>query len=239
MKRIILSLAAAVLFLLPAGMASAQSLNAQEQAEVRALVRDYLVNNPDVLEDALDALADRKDAERKVRIETDPRDFSMGPRNAPITIVEFFDYRCPYCHAGMEWMRDIVATRRDVRVVFKELPLLGPASFEAARAAVAAQPQGRYWAFHQALMDFRGELDSDRIDALARQSGIDVARMRRAMDDAAVTAHLEDNRELAIDAGINSTPTFMINGEMVVGLNLPRVETVIREAARNARTAQR
>jgi 2-hydroxychromene-2-carboxylate isomerase len=88
-------------------------------------------------------------------------------------------------------------------------------------------------------MDFRGELDSDRIDALARQSGIDVARMRRAMDSEAVTAHLEDNRELAIDAGINSTPTFMINGEMVVGLNLPRVETVIREAARNARTAQR
>ena len=107
--------------------AAAQSFNAQEQAEIRAIVRDYLVRNPDVLREALDALQERANAERWQRIKSDPRDFAIGPANAPITIVEFFDYRCAYCHAALEWVVDLARTRRDVRVVFKELPILGAA----------------------------------------------------------------------------------------------------------------
>ena len=89
----------ALAFCLFATNAAAQSFNGQEQAEIRAIVRDYLVHNPDVLREALDAVQARANAERRVRIENDRRDFSVGPANAPITIVEFYDYRCPYCHA--------------------------------------------------------------------------------------------------------------------------------------------
>ncbi len=225
------------LFAAPAA-SSAQSFNAQEQAEIRAIVRDYLVRNPDVLREALDALAERTDSERWQRMQSDTRDFSMGPANAPIVIVEFFDYRCPYCHAAMEWVADVTRTRNDVRVVFKEFPILSEASMESARAAIAAMPQGRYWAFHRALMGFTGDLTSERIDQLARQSGIDVPRMRRAMNDPEVTRLLEDNRALAIDLGNTATPLFVINGEQIAGFDRQRLDARLREATREARTGR-
>jgi protein-disulfide isomerase len=225
------------LFATPAA-SSAQTFNAQEQAEIRAIVRDYLVRNPDVLREALDALAERTDTERWQRMKSDPRDFSMGPANAPIVIVEFFDYRCPYCHAAMEWVSDVARTRRDVRVVFKEFPILSEASMEAARAAIAALPQGRYWAFHRALMGFRGDLTSERIDQLARQSGIDVPRMRRAMESPEVTRLLEENRALAVDIGNTATPLFIINGEQVSGFDPQRLDARLREATLEARERQ-
>jgi protein-disulfide isomerase len=202
-------------------------------------VRDYLINNPDVLREALDSLAERTTAERWQRIKADPRDFSIGPANAPIVIVEFFDYRCPYCHSALEWVSDIVRSRNDVRLVLKEFPILSEASMEAARAAIASMPQGRYWQFHQALMGFRGDLTSARIDDLARSSGIDVPRMRRAMDSAEITDLLMDNRGFAIDLDNTATPLFLINGEMVAGFNRPLLEERLREATREVRQAQR
>jgi protein-disulfide isomerase len=235
MRRLAFAFAALVSVLSPG--ASAQSFNAQEQAEMRAIVRDYLVNNPEVLREALDALAARQDADRWRRMTTDSRDFSIGPADAPIVIVEFFDYRCGFCHAALEWVTDITRTRNDVRVVLKEFPILSEESMEASRAAIAAMPQGRYWQFHQALMGFRGDLNSARIDELARQSGIDVARMRRAMAEreADVTQIIQDNRALAIDLNNTATPIFIINGEMVAGFNPPVLDARLREATREAR----
>lgn len=219
--------------------ASAQTFNAQEQAEIRALVRDYLVNNPDVLREALEALEQRVSAERWQAVRSDSRDFSIGPANAPIVIVEFFDYRCGFCHAAMDWVVATLRTRNDVRFVFKELPILSDQSIEAARAQLAAMPQGRYWQFHRALMASRGELDTTRIDQLARESGIDVARMRRAMNDPAVQArindHLGQSRAQAMDYGINGTPGFIINGELISGFDPARLDERVREAAREAR----
>ena len=225
------------LFAAPAA-SSAQTFNAQEQSEIRAIVRDYLVRNPDVLREALDALAERTDSERWQRMKSDPRDFSVGPANAPIVIVEFFDYRCPYCHAALEWIEDIRRTRSDVRIVLKEFPILSEASMEAARANIAAMPQGRYWQFHRALMSFRGDLTSQRIDQLARQSGIDVPRMRRAMESPEVTRLLEENRAMAVDMGANATPLFFINGEQVQGFDAERLDARLREATREVRDRQ-
>jgi protein-disulfide isomerase len=234
MARLLAGLAA--LFSLVLTPALAQSFNAQEQAEMRAIVREYLVNNPDVLREALDALAERTQSERWQRIKSDRRDFSLGPADAPIVIVEFFDYRCGFCHAALEWVTDVSRTRRDVRIVLKEFPILSEQSMEASRAAIAAMPQGRYWAFHQALMGFRGELTTARIDQLARESGIDVVRMRRGMESEAITQLIMDNRAHAIEMENTATPIFLINGEMVAGFNQPLLEQRLREATREART---
>lgn len=231
----------ACLALFAAPVASAQTFNGQEQAEIRAIVRQYLIDNPDVLREALDALAERSSAERWQQIKNDPRDFAIGPADAAVTIVEFYDYRCAYCHAAMQWVLDLARTRRDIRVVFKELPILSDASMEAARAALAARPQGRYLQFHQALMSFPldQEMTTEQIDAIARRSGIDVTRMRRAMNDPEIIAILEQNRAHAVDYNITGTPGFVINGELVPGFNQPLLETRLREAARNSRTASR
>jgi protein-disulfide isomerase len=228
-----------LLCLLLAAPASAQSFNAQEQAEIRAVVRDYLVRNPDVLREALDALEARHTAERWQRLHSDPRDYSLGPADAPIVIVEFFDYRCGYCRAALEWVSDVARQRDDVRVVFKEFPILSPQSMEAARASIAAMPQGRYWRFHQALMEFTGDLSSQRIDTIAREAGIDVARMRRAMASEDITALLEQTRAYAVDLDNTATPLFLINGEMVAGFDRPLLEARLREAARGQRQAPR
>jgi protein-disulfide isomerase len=237
MARLFAALAA--LFALVLTPASAQSFNAQEQAEMRAIVREYLINNPDVLREALDALAERRSADRWRQIKSDSRDFSIGPADAPVVIVEFFDYRCGFCHAALEWVTDVARTRRDVRIVFKEFPILSEESMEASRAAIAAMPQGRYWAFHQALMAFRGELSTARIDQIARDSGIDVARMRRGMESEAITQLIMDNRAHAIEMENTATPLFVINGELVSGFNRPLLEERLREATREARTQGR
>jgi len=230
----------ACLAVFAAPVASAQTFNGQEQAEIRAIVRQYLVDNPDVLREALDALAERTSAERWQEIRNDPRDFSIGPADAAVTIVEFYDYRCAYCHASMQWVLDLSRTRRDIRIVFKELPILSDASMEAARAAIAARPQGRYLQFHQALMSFPLDRDmsSAEIDTLARRSGIDVTRMRRAMNDPQITEILEQNRAHAIDYNITGTPGFVINGELIPGFNRPALENRLREAARERRAAR-
>jgi protein-disulfide isomerase len=206
-------LIAAALILVAAPAATAQSFNAQQQSEIRAIVRDYLVHNPDVLREAVEAMQARETAERVARAEHDPRDFSMGPRNAPITIVEFFDYRCPYCMQALPWVQDVLRTRRDVRFVFKEMPIYalhGQPAVEASQASIAAMPQGRYYQFHQALLSFEGDLTSARIDQIARQSGIDVPRMRRAMGDPHITQLLQENYQLVTDlTGSPATPTFL------------------------------
>ena len=222
-----------------AAPAAAQSFNAQEQAEIRAIVRDYLVRNPEVLKDALGALETRVAAERLVRVENDSRDFSLGPADAPIVIVEFFDYRCSFCHAAAEWVNELARTRRDVRIVFKELPILSPESVEAARAALAAMPQGRYLAFHRALMNFRGDLTSARIDTIARQSGVDVTRMRRAMDAPEIARLLEDNIALARNLEISGTPGFLINGELISGFRREELDARLRQATSEARASRR
>lgn len=229
------------LALFAAPVASAQTFNGQEQAEIRAIVREYLVRNPDVLREALDSLAERNTAERWQQIRNDPHDFAVGPADAAVTVVEFYDYRCTYCHHAMEWVLDLARTRRDLRIVFKELPILGPSSMEASRAALAARPQGRYLQFHQGLMShpLDQELTSADIDTIARRVGIDVTRMRRAMDDPQIMQTLEQNRAHAIDYNINGTPGFVINGELIPGFNQPMLEARIREAARESRTAQR
>ena len=240
MARFVFALVAALFAF--AQPAAAQTFNAQQQSEIRAVVRDYLVRNPDVLQEALDTLASRKNAERVRRAEHDPRDFSIGPANAPITVVEFFDYRCPFCSAALPWVVETVNSRHDVRFVFKELPLPihGPPTIEASRASIAAMPQGRYLQFHRAMLSFQGDLTSARIDQIARESGIDVARMRRNMNNPAVTSLLEDNRGLATDlssADGVGTPTFLVNGRVVVGFrDSAELDQAIRQAAQQPRS---
>lgn len=216
--------------------ASAQPMTAAEKDEVRAIVREVLRTNPELVEEALAELEKRREAARRVKIEGDARDFSIGPRNAPVTIVEFFDYRCPYCHAAMDWVFEVVRRNpQNVRVIFKEFPVLGETSVEASQAVVASIKQGRYLPFHRAVMANRGQLNSAQIDTLARRSGVDVARMRRDMADSAILDHLQANHEVAADSKIDGTPAFLINGTWVRGWDQARADRVLADALRAAK----
>lgn len=216
------------------------SFSREQQADLRAVVRDYLVRDPTVLREALETLAAREHAERETQIVNDPRSFSLGPENAPITIVEYFDYQCPYCHVAYEWVFELARTRRDVRIVFKEYPVLSQESAEAARAAIASLRQGKYQPFHRALMAHRGGMPSDVIDRIAGQAGVDVARMRRDMttDGAAIESILQQNQQHASESGLTGTPAFLINGEWVRGwLGREGMDAKLAEAAERVRVA--
>jgi protein-disulfide isomerase len=196
--------------------------------QVRAIVREYLISNPSVLEEAQAALERKKAAERRAKIERDPRRFVTGPANAKVTIVEFFDYRCPYCHAAHDWVAAKMKARKDVRWVMVEFPILGPNSLEASRAAMASIKQGRYLPFHRALMISKSELSSKDIDAIAKSVGLDVARLRRDMNDPNIMALLQADHDLAAAEKIDGTPAFMINGTWYRGFAPDDMDKALR-----------
>jgi protein-disulfide isomerase len=208
--------------------ATVGGLDSGQQDQVRAIVKEYLVKNPAVLEEAMASLEQKKAADRMQAILHDPRRFTTGPKDAKVTIVEFFDYRCPYCHAARDWTSAQMKSRKDVRWVFVEFPILGPNSLEASRAAVASIKQGKYLQFHEAMMGSSSELATKDIDQIAKSVGIDVARMRRDMDDSAIMALLQEDHELATAENVTGTPAFLINGEWFSGFQPDAMDKALR-----------
>jgi protein-disulfide isomerase len=203
-----------------AGPAAAQALTAAQKEEVRRLVRDYLVQNPEVLEEAQAALEAKRLAELRKKqkelaaaIFADPRIYKVGPASASIQLIEFYDYNCGYCKRSVNWMVHVISKRNDVRVALVDYPILAESSLEASRAALASVRQGKHLQFHQALMGAKGQINSETINAVAKKAGLDVTRMRRDMMDPAIATLLDANRERGAAAGVDGTPTFFINGE--------------------------
>lgn len=227
-KRLLLWLAAPLMAMSMASAAHAQPFTPEQENQIRAVLRDYLIKHPDVLEEAQAALEAKRAAERRVKIENDPRRFVTGPANAPITIVEFFDYRCPYCHAAAQWVEAKMRARKDIRWVFVEFPILGPNSLEASKAAIATMKQGKYFAFHRALYQSQTELTTADIDSIAKSAGVDVPRMRRDMDDPAIMGLLQDDHDIAAAEKINGTPAFMINGVWFTGFQPDEMDKHLR-----------
>jgi protein-disulfide isomerase len=223
---------ALALFMAPAG---AQQLTKPQEDEVRAIVRDYLLKNPEIIEEAMAALELKRASARNAEVANDPRHFSMGPKMAPFTVVEFFDYQCPYCHVAADWVFDTLRTRRDVRVIFVEYPILGPVSVEAAQAAAASIKQGKYEQFHRALMGVKGKMTSKSIDDAARKVGMDVARLRRDMRDPAIEKLFADNLAMGQKWGVSGTPAFMVNGQFTHGADFAELDRMLRPAGGKTR----
>ena len=144
---------------------------------------------------------------------TDPASPVIGSGQADVTIVEFFDYACPYCKAIEPRLETLLKTDRKVRLVLKEFPILTPQSMVATKAALAATKQGTSTpAYHQAMMKLEGKLSEDDIYGLAKQSGLDVARLKRDMQATWITDQIIANLNLARSIRAFQTPTFIVNG---------------------------
>jgi protein-disulfide isomerase len=139
---------------------------------------------------------------------------SRGPDDAAVTIVEFADFECPFCQALAPKLDGIWETRKDsVRFVYKFLPLaMHPHGEIAARAAIAAQAQGKFWEMHRELFASGGRLEESDLRAYAKAAGLDLAQFAADMNSPATTAHIETDRKLAEDLGVKGTPTIFING---------------------------
>lgn len=201
---------------------------ATSRADIEAIVHAYIVEHPEVILEAMETLTAREQADMAKSLASDDRDFSIGPKDAPVTIVEFFDYRCGYCKMSLDW---VIQKANDsdgkIRVVFKELPILSDQSRTAAEAALAAKEQGKYLELHQALMKYPSELSDANIQKIAKGVGLNVTRMEKDMERPEIAAHITDVREAAQKYGANATPSFFINGELIQGFDKKSLETRI------------
>ena len=156
-------------------------------------------------------------------------------RDGDVTIVEFFDYRCPYCRAVAPRLAQLKKEDRGIRYVYKEWPILGPASKVAARAALAAWKQGRYEEFHEALMTYPGQLTEKGVFKTAERVGIDVDRLRQDMEAPEIAQALARTQQLASALGITGTPAFVIGNELVPGaVSLEQLKLFVRRARKGS-----
>jgi protein-disulfide isomerase len=224
--------AAGLLLALGTFAGHAQSISDSQRTEIEKIVREYLIAHPEVLQEAISELEKKQAAaeaakhqaavtESEEQLFHSKRHVVIGNPQGDVTFVEFFDYNCGYCKRAMSDMLTLMQDDSKLKVVLKEFPVLGPGSVEAARVAVAVRMQDKtgkkYLEFHQKLLGSRGQADKARALAVAKEVGLDVARLERDMAGDEVRLSLEESFKLAEKLGLNGTPSYVIGKDVVVG----------------------
>jgi protein-disulfide isomerase len=239
MRLSLLALAAGLALAPPA---LAQGFTPEQRREIVDVLREALRQDPSILRDALMALEqaetrDRASAQRAAIAENaealfrSAEDPVKGNPQGTVTLVEFFDSRCGYCKQMEPAVEQLLRRQKDVRLVLKDLPILGPNSLLASRALLAAQRQGKYAELHEALLKLREEPAEPVLKREAEKLGLDWARLRREMDDPAIARRLEANTRLAGALQIQGTPALVIGETLVPGaVDLATLERLVSEA---------
>ena len=211
--------------------ARADEFTPAQKKEMGAFIRDYLVNNPDVLKDAIEALDKRDKAvaeterEKVVSSQSGPLFSSkyqatVGNPKGSATLVEFFDYNCHFCKGALPDVAKLIKDDSNLKLVLKDYPVLGPGSIEAAKVASAARnqlPGDKFWAFHYKLLGMHGPIGKNEALAVARDLGLDMDKLARDMESPEVKAGLDEVMQLADSLQINGTPSFVVGQDVVVG----------------------
>lgn len=208
--------------------ALAQSLDQQEEERVRQLVRETLLDNPEILMEAMQILQARQQEAQQLRqqsaLDSVKDSFAKGPLTpiggnpeGDVVLVEFFDYQCGYCKRVFPSVQEALKKDGNVKMIFKEFAILGPESVVAARAALAAHKQDRYLDMHNALMGAHGRLSEKKIMGIAKDVGLDVDQLKADMNSPEVTAELANTRQLAEELQLTGTPGFIIGNKIFPG----------------------
>ncbi|MFE0756527.1 DsbA family protein [Inquilinus sp. NPDC058860] len=207
---------------------STPAIDPAQKEAIEQVVRDYIRAHPEIVVEALDAYQAKKDEEERAgqtktltsRAEEIFRSASspvIGNAQGDVTLVEFFDYQCGYCKRAQPDLERLIKADGGLKVVLKEFPILGPASVTAARASLAAQKQGKYLDFHTKMMGLKGQLTDQVIYDTAQQVGLDLDKLKQDMNDPSVVAELRANMDLAEALGVQGTPAFVINDQIIPG----------------------
>lgn len=212
------------------------------QQAVEKVVERYIRSHPEVIEQTLEALQAKREDEERERVRklivtrqadllNDPNSPMSGDLNGDVTVVEFFDYRCGYCKRVAGTVTQLQKDDPRVRIVYKDLPILGEASELAARAALASRAQGKHLAFHEAVLASENEITKDELLRIATDVGLDTKRLEADMENPTWQALIEKNRALARELGINGTPGFIVGTELVPGaLDLTGLKGLVTQA---------
>jgi protein-disulfide isomerase len=209
----------------------AQAITDAQRPAIEQIVRDYLMKNPEVIQEAIAELEKRQqDAQRNsqqaaLREHGDALTKSqhgnvVGNPSGDVTLVEFFDYNCGYCKRALADLKGLVKRDPKLRIVLKDFPVLGPESLAASKVGLAAklQIQGdKLFDFHSRLLETRGTVTGERGLAVAKEIGLDLARLQKDMEGPEVRAALAENAMLADKLGLTGTPAFVVGGEVISG----------------------
>jgi len=236
--------ACAVIYAVAGGNSPAIAEDAFTPAQKEALgpvIRDYLVKNPEVIVEALTEYQ-KKQASMEAMQFTERlsahKGFLMdggapfaGNPKGDVTVVEFFDYNCGYCKKAVDDVVKLVEEDKNVKVVFHEMPILSPVSQDAARWALAAHKQGKYFEYHVALMKGGGARSVQTLESTAKDVGLDVAKMKKDADSKEVRDMVEQSVSVARDLGIRGTPAFIIGDMLAPGyLGLDAMKETVAKA---------
>jgi protein-disulfide isomerase len=221
------------------------ALTPEQKQEIEQLVADYLEQNPEVVIKAIQAWREQQKAAEAALLKQTIGELRQevahgkspewGNPQGKTVIVEFSDYNCPYCKRVFPEVERLVEKDGDIRIVMKELPVLGPGSEYAAKAALAARKQGKYQAFHKQMMTGNARVSRDGVDAMARQAGLDLERMKRDMESPEIEQELQHNQLWAERLGISGTPAFVIGDKVIPGAIDGKTMKRLVEAARAAK----
>lgn len=218
-------LIAATSALVLAGPAFSQDIS---EARIKELVAETLRENPELVLEALQTLETRQiEAEAAAALavlnnernllERDPNAPVLGNPEGDVTVVEFFDYNCPYCKRAMPEVASLLAEDKNVRLVLREWPILSEGSAFAARAALASRKQGKYPEFHDALMGMRGQVEAQTVLRTAAEVGLDVEKLKADMLAPEVEEHIATSMRLAEALGFSGTPSFVVGDQLIPG----------------------
>jgi protein-disulfide isomerase len=196
--------------------------------DIQKAIHDYILAHPEVLmqslrmakereQERLATLAKSKIATFKKDLVDDPAAPILGNPKGDVTLVEFFDYRCPYCRQVEPFLQALIKGDPGVRIVQKEFPILGPASIYAAHVALAANKQGKLKEFHDRMMARKANFDEATVLKAAEEAGLDVDRLKSEMNGPDVESEIARTREIAQALRLNGTPAFIIGTELVPG----------------------
>ncbi len=203
------------------------AISTPDQQAIERIVREYLLKNPEVVRDAMQALQTKEEAGRRdaaaanlrrltPEIYSDADSPVLGNAMGDVSIVVFFDYFCGYCKKTLPTLQALVAADSSVRVVYKEFPILGPHSELAARAALAAGRQGKYSEFHRAMIAADG-INDEVLKAVSQNLGLDPAKLQADMNDPKIVAAIERNNRLAAALNVNGAPAYLVGDRVVPG----------------------
>lgn len=244
-SRLLASTLIAAALMVPFKSAGAAEFNPAQKAEIEQVLRDYLLQNPEFLAEVQQAYELKQRAAEEAsrtaaltQMAQDvfrlPGDAVLGSNDAKISVVEFLDYNCGWCKRSMGEVAKLIETDKDVRVVFKEFPIFGEGSEYAAKAALAAQKQGKYWELHQALFSAEQQVTAEVVDTIATSVGINIDQLKKDMEAPEVAATLAKNQELAQSLLLSGTPAFIIDQQVFPGY-IPHTKIV--EALQQVRSA--
>ena len=213
--------------------------------ELDKIMYEYIMENPQVILDSVDKLRKKMEEDSKLdegylkenfmQFANNPNIPYMGSDTPKVIIIEFFDYNCSYCKKSLDAVAELLRTEYDLKISFRDYPILSPSSRIAAKAALAAKNQGKYFSFHSALMSMQGNLNEDKIFTIANNLEMDIEKLKIDMQKDEIEEIIENNESLARKLNIRGTPTFIINGKLYAGaLDLKKLRQIINNSLQDS-----